>query len=606
MNGSLLLAMMMVLATWAALVAMLIGIGLALQRLFGLRIINTSLILLSPWTGFAMVILFLQTWHFVFAIRWPALLMMAIVGASGLWIWRRELIGWFRSIQIGWPLTIALAIIALWVSNRAIAPGNAFDSGLYHYAVVRWSHEHPIQIGLANLHTQFGFNNSCHLFVAMLHVGWWDGRANHLANSLLLFIWLAAAAISATQLYRGSGSRAQNLFHLVLLIPLVMYSVTKDPSSPTTDLPQSAVAFAAASAFVRLLANDADDSPGERAFLAVCAAMLGATALCIKLTAAATVVPMGVLALTAYLIARPPAPWARTAVFWAFGLSGALALTWMGRGLLLSGCPFYPSRFLSPHVEWRVSSDVWPGLDPLLRIGGETVRVDMLQRAVSSSDGRVPEWLARPIRAALQNASHTSAWLIALALASTIEVALPIFLTLLGAIVLALRRFARRSSNTSSSVCRREWLICIPPIMGLVVWFIVSPEPRYIASSLWILAAAVLSIALRTARHTGRLIACVVAMAMLPIAYRMLVLKFNPESGPIRQAIFIPAGPDHGFHPIPVVTVRPIRLQWGLIVYMPNPPGPCWDAPLPSTPSLNNRLSLRIPGELESGFVVDK
>src|SRR4051812_46311960 len=133
-----------VLATWAALIVALVGIGLGLQRLFGLRNVDTSAVLLSPWNGFAVVILFLQSWHFVFAIRWPALAIVAMLGAAGLWSVRCELIAWLRSIHIGWKLGLALTLAALWVSNRAIAAGNAFDSGLYHYAVVRWSHEHPI------------------------------------------------------------------------------------------------------------------------------------------------------------------------------------------------------------------------------------------------------------------------------------------------------------------------------------------------------------------------------------------------------------------------------------------------------------------------------
>ncbi|MBC8107411.1 MAG: hypothetical protein H7Z14_12530, partial [Anaerolineae bacterium] len=603
MNASLLLAMLLVLTTWAALVVVLVGIGLGVQGLFGLRTINTSTLLLSPWNGFAIVILFLQTWHFVFAIRWPAIAVVAVLGALGLWSARHELMTWFRSVRIGWPLGFALALAAIWVANRAIAPGNAFDSGLYHYAVVRWSHEHPIQIGLANLHTQYGFNNSCHLFVAMLQVGPWDGRANHIANSLLLYIWFATVAISAARLLRGTGSGAQNLFQLVLLIPLVMYSVTKEPSSPTTDLPQAAVAFAAASAFMRLLADDSDEDTGQvtgadRALTSTSVALLGATALCIKLTAASTVAPMGLLAIAVYLYRKPPAKWARTTLLWTFGLSGALAITWTGRGLLLSGCPFYPSRFLSPPVEWRVLSSVWPGLDPLLRIGGETVRVDMLLRAVTTNDGRVPGWLAAPIRAALENSNHTVQWLIALVFASTIEVALPVLLALLGAVALLRRKVLGKSS--SATVRLSEWLICIPPLIGFVVWFIVSPEPRYIASSLWMLAAAIMSMTFRETRHPVRLVACVTALAILPIAYRMVILKFNPESGPIRQAVFIPAGPDYGFHPIPVVEMRQVRLKWGLIVNMPKNTGTCWDAALPATPSLNPRLTLRIPGELES------
>ena len=40
------------------------------------------------------------------------------------------------------------------------------------------------------------------------------------------------------------------------------------------------------------------------------------------------------------------------------------------------------------------------------------------------------------------------------------------------------------------------------------------------------------------------IVGLVMCMSALPIAYRMLALKFNPESGPVRQ---FPLEPDHEF-----------------------------------------------------------
>ena len=74
-------AMLAVIATWALLALMLTGIGLALQVMFGLRNVSTSGVLIAPWNGLAIVLLFLQVWHFLFPVRWPALLVCAIAGA---------------------------------------------------------------------------------------------------------------------------------------------------------------------------------------------------------------------------------------------------------------------------------------------------------------------------------------------------------------------------------------------------------------------------------------------------------------------------------------------------------------------------------------------
>src|SRR5439155_14565770 len=122
------------------------------------------------------------------------------------------------SVHVGARLTVVLMLLAIWLANRAIGPGNAFDSGLYHYQVIRWNHEHPIMPGLGNLHPNFAYNNSCHLIDAILQAGPWEGRANHIANGLLLLMWMWTVAISAARLVRGSGGNAQNAFNLVLAI----------------------------------------------------------------------------------------------------------------------------------------------------------------------------------------------------------------------------------------------------------------------------------------------------------------------------------------------------------------------------------------------------
>src|SRR2546421_5838915 len=122
-----------------------------------------------------------------------------------------------------------------------------------------------------------------------------------------------------------------------------MYGVSKESSNPTTDLPQAAVAFAAASTFVSLLTARPDDDPGEFAFATTSVVLLAATALCVKLSAGALAVPLGIIALGTYLVRQPAAQRRRATVIWSCGLSFALVATWMARGVILSGCPLYPS-----------------------------------------------------------------------------------------------------------------------------------------------------------------------------------------------------------------------------------------------------------------------
>jgi hypothetical protein len=598
-TAALLLAMSLVLVSWAILALVLAGIGLGLARLFGIRSITTPSILVIPWVGYSVVILLLQLWHFVLAIWWPTLLLTVMAGAAGMWASRRELGQWLRSIRIGWIAPTVFALGALWLSNRAIGPGSAFDSGLYHYAVVRWSHEYSIVPGLANLHPNYGFNSSCHLFVALLHAGFWEGRANHLANGLLLFIWLATITASAVRVHRGTPDHAGDLCNLVFLIPIAMYAVSKEASSPTSDLPQAMMSFAAASAFVRLLAGPRDCDPADIAFLTTSVILICSAALCVKLTAATLVVPIAVIALVIYVAGPAPPEWRWKTVVWSCGLSLLLGGSWIGRSIVLSGYPVYPSRVLPVSADWRVApsteswfhSDIWAD--------AAKVRIGMLQRAVATSGfERLPSWITQPIRSAADRPTSVVAWIAATIIASTIEIAMPLLLALagLGGIVL--------KSLTGSGQRPRgiEWIAILPPILAIGYWLMVAPEPRFLAAACWILAAIILGIWARAFLRTAPLLAAVISMSLLPVAYRMLVLKFNPLSGPVSSALFIPAGPDHGFHPVPVVELVPTPARWPLVVLVPKEPGPPWDAPLPATAVLDPRLSLRDMDDMGSGF----
>ena len=43
---------------------------------------------------------------------------------------------------------VLLLLLALWIANRAIGPGNAEDSGLYHYRAIRWATAYPVVTGI--------------------------------------------------------------------------------------------------------------------------------------------------------------------------------------------------------------------------------------------------------------------------------------------------------------------------------------------------------------------------------------------------------------------------------------------------------------------------
>src|SRR4051812_26774683 len=167
--------MSLVLLTWAVLAPALAGLGCIARRAWGGRgDRDVEDLLLSFWVGFAIAIGFLQLWNFVLPVNFAALVALVVVGwvAMAWTLFTRERRqaakqgprARSRRVEI-----VVVAFVATWLANRAIGPGDAHDSGLYHYTAIRWANEHRIVPGVANLSAPQALNNASFLYNAVLN-----------------------------------------------------------------------------------------------------------------------------------------------------------------------------------------------------------------------------------------------------------------------------------------------------------------------------------------------------------------------------------------------------------------------------------------------------
>ena len=78
----------------------------------------------------------------------------------------------------------------------------------------------------------------------MLEGGPWHGRAEHVANGLLLVALLAGVIASAARVWRTSSATLAADVYLVALLPVTIYLLLgKDTASPKTDLPVGFMTF---------------------------------------------------------------------------------------------------------------------------------------------------------------------------------------------------------------------------------------------------------------------------------------------------------------------------------------------------------------------------
>ena len=98
-----------------------------------------------------------------------------------------------------------LAVIAALSSTRLV---RAFDTGLYHYQIVRWLSEYGTVPGLALLHFRFGFSSSWFALAAPFDFGPFQGRISGLFGGLAVFLAVLHFALAVSRILQRRAERA--------------------------------------------------------------------------------------------------------------------------------------------------------------------------------------------------------------------------------------------------------------------------------------------------------------------------------------------------------------------------------------------------------------
>jgi hypothetical protein len=105
---------------------------------------------------------------------------------------------------LGFAGIAILAAIAALGSTRLVW---AFDTGLYHYQLVRWLSEYGTVRGLALLHFRFGFSSSWFALAAPFDFGPLQGRISGLFGSLAIFLAILHFVLALTSIFQRKADR---------------------------------------------------------------------------------------------------------------------------------------------------------------------------------------------------------------------------------------------------------------------------------------------------------------------------------------------------------------------------------------------------------------
>lgn len=592
---ALLVSMTAVIVTWLAWSAALVGIGGLVIRGLDPRDPRDSLAL-RFWAGYAAVLPVLIAAHFVTPmsgwVHWTMLVVGVVLAATRV---RGPIVSSLRTMSRGrW---IAAVVLTIWLANRACGPGVATDAGSYHYPAIDWSNAYPAVPGLANFSQSQAMNNSSFLFAAMLNAGPWNGRVEHVVTGLLVFVSMLMTLAPLARAFNRVASPAD--WSLVAMLPMLLFvSLGSEISTPDTDVPPGLLTLAVGHFVIRQFFPCApgDDDPRRLPVLAVLVAGL----VTLKLSAGMFAVLLAIALLVHHARRQPLRSWLRP------GLASAsivlvIGLAWTARGVRLSGYPLYPSAALGLDVEWRLPED----------------RLTYLQEAISKTPrAQVPLWLYgvmenSPLRfyaplmkppfedyAGVTATNWIRPWFFTLPFTGSVEFILP---TLLAAILLVIHR--RRDGLSTAAA-----LLLLPVVAVFALWFLASPDARYVWGVAWFgVGAAAALLASRGRSPSRALLVMLLVVTLLPaVGYKSAVHLMIHHRNPLRSIPFMPPGTDHGMHPRPVAVYERWTSRHGVEVFLQTTDTLCWQGPLPRVgwPTPDPDLAYRQPGNLAAGFLI--
>ena len=568
-----------ILFTWLAMAAVCIGLGTLLLRLAAFQ--RYSLVDCF-WSGFAGIVATLQLVHFARPIDAGIVTLLCALALFGFFFtFRRFDIPILRRSDV-----FLFLLAAVFIAFRSAAPTEHYDTGLYGAQAIRWFATYPLVPGLGNLLGQLGFNSSVFLCIAALTRGSLHDLAHHVFSGFLLAALFASIIPAAMRIFRGEsissvGTRggnnsASDWFLTFLFLPAAIWAATGKLSGANTDLPTTIVCLAAAFFLFRALDAASPESNREESFSAgfplsfVIAMLLFSLAVTFKLSSLVFGLTGWIVAFLALCFSGAVSPSRRKRLALAAVLLSALMVVpWMGRGLVLTGYPFFPSSALGISADWTVPAANAQAQADFAR---SFARIPQIPLADTSGYHWLLPWFRELIR-------EREGFLI------------PIFSMLAGALFLA----ANFRRENWAALPRWLWLL-LPSFAGIVFWLFEAPAIRFGEPALWTAAAALGTFA------AGQVLGSLIKKRLFVIAF-LFVMAWAAHPRLLWNSYVRPSLSVRAVLPLPQPRVVPEQTFSGLTIYVPVETNQCWDAPLPCSPYFSDTLRLRRPNELESGFV---
>jgi len=561
------------------------GFGLFLS-LIGLaascRPIGVDLIFRAPWIGYALLVGLLQLVHLFWPINRPVSTVITTglaLCAAGVLLARA-----FRT-KSKWPapgraavIAAALAVIGFAifqpVFNSCTKEMCHYDLGLYYLKTLRWNEEFPIVPGLVNVQEHLALNQSVFLVTALVDSLIPNRWGIFLVGGFLPWLGISLSLFATVRLVilAFRKEKAATPLEVAYAVSLPAWLFTLGNAHISSASPDGIISCLSIHFFLVFAAFIVSSEPSEKATNLSELVLLGAACIAVKSICVGLVLAVWGVCVVMLLFRRAELRGllARRSMLAMAAVSAIILTTWMGRGIILSGYPLFPSNALAMPVPWRIP------VKYVTEFRGEIIRY------AREADPNVN------VKTTLRTWRWLPGWFERL-LAMPNQFVWPAQLGVAGSAALA--AFAIFLSPVRRNA--RYLLALLIPLLGYVLfWFFTAPGVRYFGPAMWIFAVTP-ALAFASGGPRVGLTALTATLLAATIPLSLLAGEFHWSWSRPEPRLPQPR----------TMTITAVTNQHGVELWV-NPDGfQTYDAPLPSSWMTRPFLALLKPEKgLAGGF----
>lgn len=246
-------------------------------------------------------------------------------------------------------LVFAFISLELIVAASAAQNITFFDTGLYHFQVIRWLSRFGVVPGLALIHSRFGFTSSWLALAAPFNAGIFEARIGSLTGGFAFLLATLHFLICLRRIWQNRGLFEDwfiVIFSFLCLPTLSLYGMY---ISPSPDLP--VIVLTGIIVWVNILLTKRKET--DSSYLInpqIIPLILSACAVTIKLSA----IPLLLVTSLFYFF---ESRLSLQRLFLGCAIIFLLMLPMLGFGIIASGCPLYPSSFMCLDLPWSVGEE---------------------------------------------------------------------------------------------------------------------------------------------------------------------------------------------------------------------------------------------------------